>query len=133
MCVHPANRWCGGRTQGTIKRGNLPPFFIYTGKNVDVLVLLIHNVLFDVVAFTGLEMPISHPTAYLWSENTQKEKQLRKTYKYFCSKNNLIIFNTIIITFTLVIYQLYLFKLIYSFNFKIAHVSSRKGHFYFFI
>lgn len=60
-----------GRTQGMIKRGRLPLFLIYRGeKNVHALVLLIREVLFDVVAFIGLEMPISHSTTNLWSENT---------------------------------------------------------------
>lgn len=48
-----------------------PLFLIYRGeKNVHALVLLIRDVLFDVVAFIGLEMPISHSTTHLWSENS---------------------------------------------------------------
>lgn len=63
----------------------LPPtppslFLIYRGekKNVHALVLLIRDVLFDVVAFIGLEMPISHSSANLWSENTHIVTHLPK-------------------------------------------------------
>lgn len=44
-----------------IKRCRLPPLLIYRGGGgAHASVLLIRDVSFDVVAFIGLEMPISH-------------------------------------------------------------------------
>lgn len=89
-----------------IKRGRLPPsllhllqplltplpppfFLIYRGeKNVHALVLLIRELLLDVVAFIGLEMPISHSATNLWSENTHlvthlPENQVQRKTKHY--------------------------------------------------
>lgn len=73
LCVRPANRRSGAGLGAWSSVADCPPLplLIYRGeKNVHALVLLIRDVLFDVVAFIGLEMPISHSTTNLWSENT---------------------------------------------------------------
>ena len=71
LCVRPANRKSGAGLGAWSSVADYPPFLIYWGeKNVHAMVLLIRNVLFDVVVFIGLEMPISHSTTNLRSENT---------------------------------------------------------------
>lgn len=70
-CVSVQPIAAAGQDSGHDQAWQTTPFLIYRGKkNVQALVLLIRDVLFDVVAFIGLEMFISHSTTNLWSENT---------------------------------------------------------------